>query len=319
MTDAFDVANPKQEFAENLESLLFKLSMTFGECEPTKLAHEKSKQLRSDENELDKMIGFWYLKMKKHLEKSANKDEEVIAYAGTFGVLDGIDFHEKYKLLDSEDKTEVWQLINNCNCFSIVHDEKLGDTPFKDIAKIAQKIAITFPKEKLKASSSLEIMKHIPNFLNDEEMHSIVLKLCSSDERMERVFGLLELEFKQKFTQQQKEIMTFTLRQASTSLADDATREKFLTITSAAPEIFNAAQNVFTNFMVSNPGIQNVASTLLDSTGLGSLLGMGGDDSSAEKSSTGDSSLEHASIDELERIVDRLAAGLKDPTSPSSK
>ena len=272
MTDetVVQVADPIAEFGNNCFSLLDLLCIRFPDCTATAQARTKFGELRDDNERLRDYIGFWLMKMHKHMRETLNKEKTALAKVATIQFFDTITLSEKYTKLDSASRENLWVRINNCNCMALHYDEKDGDKVFQDITCLAQRLAVMFPKESLREKGYMEVMRQIPSMLGDQKMLSLIQRLCMSDERMTRVYNIIELQYKQEIPVTQRTLMTAAMRQMATGMQNDQTRQLFTTAVSAVPDLWQAGKQLLGGIMDKNPAIQS----LLDNPSLRAMFGV---------------------------------------------
>lgn len=263
------IVNPRREFFDNLRSLCQTLSIRFPECTASADAVKLVETEVEQEAEGDVRIVQWYLKMKTFMSMCSDKTEAALVRVSSFGVLEHCGLSEKLLRLPAEDINSVWQYINNCNSMCMLYDEQSEDTPFSDITEFAEKLMLLFPKEDIKSGGYLEIMKHIPNLIGNEEMHSLIARLGAQEDRMERVFGLIELQFGTKIDQTQRELMSATMKQAAATLADEQTRNILSSFGGALPDFLDAGRAALGQLFDSNPDMKGIVDAVLGSAGIG--------------------------------------------------
>ena len=262
---AVSISDPKREFFVNLSGLLETLSIRFPDCQPTKLALEVAQSEQADEAKGDVRLLQWYLKMRSHIQDSSQRGDASIQKLSNFGLLEDCQLGARLPKLSADDQDVVWQFINNCNCMCVLYDKQSADSPFADITVFADRLMTLFPKEKIRESGYVEIMRHVPQLLSDDEMHALIAKLSARDDRMDRVFGLMELQFGSTIEPTQRDLMRATLKQAAEALGSDQARGVLSAVSSAIPDFLEAGRSALDQIFASNPDLKDLAGAVLES------------------------------------------------------
>lgn len=263
------IADPRFEFFENLHGLAQTLQIRFPECTHCAAVVDGIAAERESEAKMDVRIIQWYLKMKSFLAQCQKRDDAGLAKAGSFGFFEECELVSKVKSLPADDQDNVWQFLNNCNAMCVLYDQQSEDTPFNDITAFAEKLMLLFPKDKIKNGGYVEIMRHVPAMISNDEFQSLIAKLGAHDDRLDRVFGLMELQFGTTIEESQRNLIAATLKQATATLANDQTKQVLSTVTAALPDFLAAGQSALSQLFQINPELRGVADAVLASTGLG--------------------------------------------------
>lgn len=270
------VADPVAEFFSNVISAAELLSVEGDKSATTVLG-----TVRDDANDpckSDARIIQWFLKMKEHFSTCVEKSNSALERISSFGYFQDTDIVQVYGTMDTDSRIRLWELLNNVNCMCILYDQREADTPFNDITQFAQRLLTMFPKEELRSGGHAEIVKHIPALINDEDMRVLIGKLCMNEDRMNRVFSLMELQFGTEIPVAQRTIIQSTLQAASQALHNDQARGVISGITDALPDILKAGQSMMAQVFGENPGLRAMAdAAILATTG-----GLSGTDAGGE-------------------------------------
>lgn len=265
-----DVAQPVDEFFANIVSALEWLQSE-GSSTPDeiKAAIQTAQDEATDSVRGDARIIQWFLKMRDHMTGCASRETSALEKVASFGLFEETDLIELHRSMGTDAQATLWELINNINCMCVLYDQKTGDEPFRDITKFAQHLLTLFPKEELKTGGQAEIIKHIPALIDDETMRVLIGKVCMNDDRMDRVFALMELQFGTAIPAPQRAVLSTTLQAAASALENDETRTMMAGLTDVLPDMLKAGQGMLEQLLTQNPSMQAMADLALGTMGAG--------------------------------------------------